>query len=289
VAHEGLEVVIEERCSHYISDDFRCVVSVTSSLSDTSCRFLLGAMGERSSYSLVNLTSEDYYDYQHLISAIEAVKAETTDVPVSKALVEFIHSDNKVLVPNSEHTGFSNYVVYKSKRRLAYQAIIPISTNRVIDLSIFQSSISSSNALSIRYYLEVGGDYIATNPDSCTSSWELRSTSKNFKRAFSNYAFGVNVSDAEFMKVTTFNIASFYGKRIRYNGNYFDLLDDGTFAGRWNNHPVDGTWKIRDGYMCRTFNNQPTDETCRLWEYKGNSIRETLDRGNGIARMYSVK
>lgn len=105
---------------------------------------------------------------------------------------------------------------------------------------------------------------------------------------------GESLNSQAYTRITEDNVSVLFDKRLELAGDFMSMSDDGTFEGTWNDTPIAGTWKMREGYWCRVLtefhdNSIKGKEKCHLVELGVNTVRGTRNRGNGNSYLYHFR
>lgn len=73
------------------------------------------------------------------------------------------------------------------------------------------------------------------------------------------------------------------GKALTRMGITLDVTPAGEIRGRAFGKPVSGAWRWQGGYFCRSlyFGQRDLGDNCQLVQLRGDTVRFTLDRGEG--------
>lgn len=79
--------------------------------------------------------------------------------------------------------------------------------------------------------------------------------------------------------------------RIGLLGITLNVKPDGTITGDAMGWPVTGTWEWQDGFFCREmdWSGTPIEFNCQLVEKRGESIRFTVDKGEGDSARFALR
>ncbi len=92
--------------------------------------------------------------------------------------------------------------------------------------------------------------------------------------------------------MTQSDLAAITGKTLTFApGQAITLFDNGTITGNWDGVLVQGTYVVRDGFVCRVLTagpRGPSPEDCQIFVLDGDQLNVTRDQGNGASFSYTV-
>lgn len=79
------------------------------------------------------------------------------------------------------------------------------------------------------------------------------------------------------------------GKKLWHDKNHVQVSKEGSWGGDFGGKTLGGAWEWKNGYWCRTLEQDGDSVDCQMWTYSGKTFKITRAKGKGKSFEYVLK